>query len=590
MKKWFGRLFRFFEKLSVIIISIVVLSFFAIQFIQPRTASITDKSVLYIKLDRPIFEHMDDNFLYSLMYDHRHLTFGEIIEALKQGESDARIKGLVLEIQANVLGIAQVQELRQALQKFREANKFVLAYSDTFGELSSGTLTYYLAAVADEIWVQPQGFVNITGFAIEMPFLRKLLDEWQINPQIGHREQYKNAMDFLTESALSPANEEAWKTVLDSLMNQFVRDVAIDRDLQEEQIRTLVNDAPFVKTQDALDSELIDHIGYYDEVIHKAKELAESSHSLIPLKDYWHSLPQKKPSDDIIALIYGVGAISRSKLEYNPLTQSQNMVGSEIAKAFEKAFEHPNVKAIVFRVDSPGGSANASETILRQVRRAKEKNIPVIISMGNAAASGGYWISAYANKIVAEPGTITGSIGVFGGKVATEKFWNKLNINWGSIVAGKNADMWSSVRPFNEIQWTKLQDWLDYTYNSFINIVAEGRNLSVDHVKEIAKGRIWTGEEAKKFGLVDELGGLDKAIVLAKLEAKIPLTEKIETIHFPKAKSNFEKLIQFLHGDEGSIEIMMQPLRLLAQDLKSAFGLRPAEEALSITNTYKRIK
>lgn len=537
MMKWIGRLFA-------LIGFLVVIGFAAVIFLAKEKGrpQVNPGSVLHIKLDGNIHETQTSFTLRSLLED-KPVSLRSLVEMIEHAKSDPNIIGIMTEIQQPKIGIAQTQELRNALLDFNESGKFSYAYTDTFGELSPATNYYYLAASHQKIWIQPLGHLCVTGIHYEVPFMRKLLEEWDINPQIGRRMEYKTALDSLTEFNMTPAHEESISTVLNSIFDQMVNHMAKDRNLSPDTLKSIFDTAPLYDPQEAVKVNLIDKVGYLYDLKDFIKEQHDPEAHFVSADDYdLHQKRRAKKSTQSIAVIYATGQIIRD--HQNPMAfGDDNYISlNQIEKAFDEALKDPTTRAIVLRVNSPGGSPIASETIAGHVKRSQKQGIPVIVSMSDVAGSGGYWICCYANKIVAQPTTITGSIGVIGGKIATEKFWNRFGITFDGLDIGKSSSMWSAVKPYDAEGWKKLQSWLDYIYDSFLGHVAAGRHLSLDHVKEIAKGRIWSGEEAKKFGLVDELGGLNKAIALAKSEAHLSLADDIDILEYPEEKSFLEKI------------------------------------------------
>lgn len=546
--KWVGRFFAFIGFL-------VVIGFAAVFFISKEKAPSQARpgSVLHIKLDGSIHETQTSFTLRSLL-EERPSSLRTLVEMIERAKSDPNIIGIITEIREPKIGISQVQELRSAILDFNESGKFSYAYTDTFGELSPAANYYYLAAAHQKIWIQPLGHLCVTGIHYEVPFMRKLFEEWDINPQIGRRMEYKTALDSLTEFNMTPAHEEEIRVILNSIFDQMVNHMAKDRSLAPDALKRLFDSAPFYDPKEAIKVNLIDKIGYFYDLEDFIKEQHDPEAHFMRAEDY--SIRHKhaaKGTNQSIALIYASGEIIRGSHTLNPFDDDRYISLDQIEKAFDAALKEPTTRAIVLRVNSPGGSPTASETISGHVKRAQKHGIPVIVSMSDVAGSGGYWISCYANKIVAQSTTITGSIGVIGGKVATEKFWNRFGITFDGLDIGKSSSMWSSVKPYDADGWKKLQAWLDYIYDSFLSHVAAGRHLSLDHVKEIAKGRIWSGEDAKKFGLVDELGGLNKAIALAKSEARLSLADDVAIIEYPEEKSFLEKVASLASFEKASI-------------------------------------
>ena len=359
---------------------------------------------------------------------------------------------------------------------------------------------------------------------------------------MGQRYEYKNAMNTFTEKKFTAAHKEASSKIVSSIFGQMVRGIAEGRKLGEDEVRAIIDKGPYLG-KEALDARLVDGLAYRDEVYEKAKAKAGKDAKLLFLGQYLERAGRPHEKGKTVAVIYGLGGVSRGKDDYDPFSGSATMGSDTVAAAFRDAVADKEVKAILFRVDSPGGSYVASDTIWRETVRAKKAGKPVIVSMGNVAGSGGYFVAMDADKIVAQPGTITGSIGVLGGKMLTTGFWDKVGLSWDEVHSGANATMWTGMKDYSPAEWARFDASLDRIYADFTTKVAEGRKLPKEKVLEIAKGRIWTGEDAKGLGLVDELGGMSTALKLAKKAAGIPDAEDVKLQVFPKAKSPLEQIL-----------------------------------------------
>lgn len=490
-------------------------------------------------------------------------TLQEVVEALDHAAKDDRVKGFAARMKDAQFNVAQIQELRDAILKFRETGKFAYIYSDSFGGFSSGMGDYYLASAFDQIWLQPIGVVAVNGIAMEVPFVKGLLDKIGVSAQFGHKGTYKSAPESLTLSEMSKPHREMMESLARDISGQIEEGISKTRPFD----KALIDQSPFTD-KEALDKKLVDKIGYYDEMLDAAREKAEldaeiktvelTGYSFVDgttklnlgmggyVAKFAHKTAPASVYKDkaIIALVYGVGDIV-------PFSSSGSFAGfgeggmsaEKIVEAFQSVTDDENVAAVVFRIDSPGGSPEAAESIRRAILLTQKKGKPVVVSMGGYAASGGYWVAAPADKIVAQPGTLTGSIGVFGGKLEMSGLWDKLGVNWDSVAEGKNARMWSSNKPFTDAEFEKFESMLGNIYDSFIDRVAEGRGLSKDKVGEIAEGRVWTGKQAKEIGLVDELGGLNRAVEIAKELAKLDPAQEVPVLQYPPKKSTLEMFI-----------------------------------------------
>ncbi len=512
---------------------------------------VPEKAILEINLEKELVETVPDDPVAKALLRNQP-SVRDIVEALDRGAADERVAGLVAHLGAAPQGMAQVQEIRDAVQRFRAKKKFAIAYSETFGEFGNGGRAYYLATAFDEVWLQPSGDVNLAGVMLEPMFLRGAFDKLGLRFRGGQRYEYKNAFNTYVEKKFTPAHREAMESIVKSWHSQMVRGIAAARKLPEAEVRALVDRGPFLG-QEAVDAKLVDRLAYRDELMEEAKKRAGEGAERLALAKYLERAGRPHDDGSTIALIYGVGGVARGKSGYAALSGDMTMGSDSVAAAFRAALDDKDVKAILFRVDSPGGSYVASDTIWREVERARKAGKPVIVTMGDLAGSGGYFVAMSADKIVAQPGTITGSIGVLGGKFITPEFWDKLGISWDEVHEGANATMWTGTHDYSPAEWKRFEGLLDRIYEDFTSKVASGRKLSKEDVLKIAKGRIYTGEDAKAIGLVDELGGFDTALRLAKQAAKIPESEEVKLRTYPRPKTLAETLLAFGKRDEDAV-------------------------------------
>lgn len=495
-------------------------------------------------------------------------TLIEITLGLEQAARDPRVLGLVARLDGDGPGLAQAQELRSALARFREQGKFAHAHADSFGEFGPGTVGYYLATAFDQIHLQPLGGLGLTGILIETPLLGELLDKLGIEPIGGKRGAYKHAADIFTDSSLSPEHRESLESLASSFDRQIRSGIAEGRGLAITEVGRLIDHGPYL-ADEAQAAGLVDRLSYWPEVIERARSRAGPGSELVSLAAYVRSVDAVLDDAPVVALVHGVGQIQRGDSDHGPLG-GWHMGADTVAQALADAIDDPDVVAILFRIDSGGGSAVASETIGREVRRAVAQGKPVIVSMAAAAASGGYWIAMDASRIVAEPATLTGSIGVFAGKPVLSELWDELGVNWGQVGRGANATMWSNLVGYDRRGRARLDAFLDRVYAAFTDGVARGRDLSRDEVLEIAQGRVWTGQQAKELGLVDELGGFTRALALAKEAAGIAPEEPVELRSFPPPLDLWEQALELLANPPGLIDGVRPWLQLLQPGTLSA--------------------
>ena len=493
-------------------------------FARQRTAPL----ILELDLTDGLMETRPTDPLAAVMTRHQ-LFLPDVLAGLRQARGDHRVRALVVKLGGKPIGLAVVQELREAVGRFAAAGKPAIAWAETFGEFSAGNLPYYLATAFGTIYLQPSGDLGLTGLATERIFLRGALDKLGVTMDVGARHEYKSAAEQLTERGFSAPAREAATRVAESVTGQLADGIARRRGIPVEKAMDLINGGPYL-AQQALDLGLVDALGYRDEVYSAIRRQVRDGDEpmLLYLGRYQRSRELARrakqltsPRQPGVALISATGGIRRGRGGRSPLTGSA--AGSDsITAALRGAVGDPHIRAIVLRVNSPGGSYVASDAIWREVVRARNAGKPVVVSMGDVAASGGYFISMAADAIVAQPGTITGSIGVIVGKPVISEMLGKAGVTTDSVVLGSHAAMFSTSAPFTEQEWEIIDRWLDRIYADFTGKVAVGRGLTAERVHELARGRVWTGADARERGLVDELGGIDDAASIARTRAGLP--------------------------------------------------------------------
>jgi len=527
---------------------------------------VPSKTILEANLEQAFLEHAPDTPAAKVMLTER-FTLRDVVDAIDRGANDDRVVGMVAKIGAAPMGIAQVQEIRDAVQRFRAHKKFAVAYAETFGEFGPGNGSYYLATAFDQIYLQPSGDVGLTGIIMESPFVKGTLSKLGVTFHGDHRYEYKNALNFFTETKYTGPHKEAMTAILNSWFGQMKEGICQARQIAPDKFQALVDAGPYLG-QEAVSAKLVDGVAYRDEVYSKVKSKAGDGAELLYMEKYLDRAGPPHEKGKTIALVFGVGAVTRGKSDYDPVQGSQNMGSDTVASAIRTAAGDKDVKAILFRVDSPGGSYVASDTIWREVVRARQAGKPVIVSMGDVAGSGGYFVAMAADKIVAQPGTITASIGVLGGKMLTSGLWDKVGLSWDEVHQGASATMFTGTHDYTPAEWARFQAWLDRVYVDFTGKVADGRKLPKEKVLEIAKGRIWSGQDAKKLGLIDELGGYDTALKLAKKAAGIPDGNEVRVVVYPRPKTLFETLVQRRGPDNSDKEAVTQTLASILQDVQ----------------------
>jgi protease-4 len=566
----------FFAAVGFLTVLLVLAGVLLIGGLKPTVTPLPDNVILTVDLTQGLAEGAHEDRLLRLLVGAEP-TLRDVLDGLETAAADPHVKGILARVGDDQLGFGKVQELRDAVAAFRAKGKFALAFADSFGEFGPGTRPYYLATAFDEIWLQPMGNVGLTGLYTEIPFFRGTLDLLGVAPQFDHREEFKTAMNSLTETKMTAPHREEVDALLASITGQVVHGIAEGRKLAEAEVREAIDRGPLL-ADEARQAKLVDRLGYRDEVIDSARSRAGAGAELVALATYLDHAGRPHREGATIALIYGSGLIQRAASSSNPLAESNVMAAAEISRAFRAAVRDPAVRAIIFRIDSPGGSVVASESIWREVVHARERGKPVIVSMGDVAGSGGYYVAAPADKIVAEPATLTGSIGVLAGKFVLSDLLQKLGMSTDSAQIGANAAMYSSTSEFSARAHSRLEAFLDDTYKGFKDRVVSGRHMTQEEVEEAAKGRVWSGEDAKARGLVDELGGTAAALRLAKEAAKLAPDAAVKLTAFPREKEALEIVLDRLFGKErdgdergatsGAIERSLKAAQPLLQRLQ----------------------
>jgi len=444
-----------------------------------------------------------------------------ILRALHEAAADRHVVGLIAKV-GGTLPWTAMQELRLGVRVFAASGKPTLAWAESFGEGSGDTAAYVLATGFGEIWLQPGGGLGLLGVGVETTFVRGALDHLGIEPQFEQRHEFKNAVDQLIRTEFTQAHRTALDRLAESVFTEAVAAIAGGREMDDARVRELADTGPRTAPE-ALEAGLVDHLGYRDEAYAAMRSRVGTDAELL-FADRWRPqrrphLPRRRP--DHVALVEVRGTIVSGRTRRTPMGRQ---VGSDsVAAALRAATSDEHVRAVVLHVDSPGGSAVASDTIWREVCRVRDAGKPVVVSMGQAAASGGYYIACPADVIVALPSTLTGSIGVFGGKMVVRQLLDRMGLNTGSVSRGARSLMFSSRQGFSDEERERLAATIDAIYDDFVAKVAHGRHRSRADIETVARGRVWTGSDAHRIGLVDELGGLRDAIRIARARAALPV-------------------------------------------------------------------
>ena len=550
----------FFASVLGTIFGLIVMFFFGIMMIaaiaavskSKGKAEVKPNSVLELSLDYDIAERTSKNPFGQMDFSfepQNNLGLNDIVKNIKAAKTDDKIKGIYLNVSILPSGFATVDAVRNALADFKSSGKFMLAYGEVISQKG-----YYLASVADEIYINPVGFMDLSGFRTELMFFKGMLEKLEIEPQVIYCGKYKSATEPLRLEKMSDENREQISYVINDLYGRFIKNISESRNLPEAVVDSIADNLLVRDADDAVMLRLVDGTLYFDEVLDKLKEKTgigeKEKVKLVNIQKYGQGDDDTKGAKHKIAVLYAEGNIVDGKGE-------EDNIGSErFAKTIREIRENDKVKALVFRINSGGGSALASDVILREIELAKKK-MPVIVSMGDVAASGGYYIACKADTIIAEPNTITGSIGVFGLLPNMQGFFNHhLGITFDGIKTGKYSDLGTVSRPLTAEERSIIQAGVDSIYMEFKDRVASGRGKTIDYIDSIAQGRIWTGTQAQANGLVDVLGNLNDAVRIAA--EKAGLTE-YALKEYPKQKDPFEKLLEGF-GSEAETFIMKKKL------------------------------
>ena len=525
-----------------------ITGFFALYLLFGREPAVQRNSTLVLPVGGALAEVAPADVV-GYLRGVRTPTVRSIVDNLRKAKADARIRGVLLKPSGFSSPFwGNVQEIRDAVLEFRKSGKPVYAYLEYGGDRE-----YYLATAADKVFLMPSAPLDLTGVATYELFLRGTLDKIGAYPDLHHIGEYKTAVNTFTQKSYTPAHKEMDESLTHDLYDQIVRGIADGRKKNEAEIRQQFDDGPFLP-EDALRAGLIDDVAYEDQVDdrlsggERRNRVENDDYARVSLTTVGLNRGPR------VAVIYASGTIASGKSGYDPINGP--VVGSDtLIDYIREARRDSAVRAIVLRVDSPGGSAAASDAIWRELTIAKNERAdrPLIASMSDLAASGGYYIAMPAQVIVAQPSTLTGSIGIFGGKVVTGGVYQKLGANIEATSVGRNAQIDSPARPYSPDELKKLQEQLQSFYDQFVEKVADSRHTTPEKIDAIAQGRVWTGRQAKQNHLVDELGGLDRAIAIAKQRAKIPAESEVEVTIYPPRKSFYELISeQFSGGGESA--------------------------------------
>jgi len=562
--------------ISGIVLGLILIFFVGmailVSAIRGEQPSIKDNSVLALRVSGPLPDYVPDNTL-NRLFGNPPQSLSSLLAQFRKAKADKRIKAIILDVDASETGWAKAEEIRGAIADFRASGKPVYAYMET-----GFNKDYYVAAACDKIYIPPSGELFVTGLAADVMFFRGTLDKLGIYPDVYQIGKYKSAGDMFTQKQMTDAHREYINSLLDDLFGRLVDGVAKGRGKSAEDVKKIIDNAPYTAKQ-AQEQGLIDGALYREDVEKMIKKNLGYNNNdelrVVRASDYrkitQESLGLNK--GEKIAVVYASGDIMSGSSQFG--SSGEETIGSDsLVRVLNEVRDDKSIKAVVLRIDSPGGSGLASDIIWRGIESLKAKK-PVVVSMSDVAASGGYYIACNANKIVAQPSTITGSIGVVGGKPVVKGFYDWIGVTNEYVLRGTNSGMFRETEKFSNSERAKFEEFLKSTYDDFTSKVAKGRGKEQAYIDSIGQGRVWTGRQGKDNGLVDEYGGLDKAIEIAKQLANIPANKGVQRIIRPLPPSFWEQLLSDSDEDEteAAPEMKQQQAMLSAmpEDVRHAF-------------------
>ncbi len=562
--------------ISGIVLGLILFCFIGlailVSMVRGDRPSIRDNSVLALNVSGPLPDYVPDN-AFNRLFGNPPQSLGNLMAQFRKAKADKRISAIILNIDASDTGWAKTEEIRGAIEDFRASGKPVYAFME-----SGFNKDYYIAAACDKIYVPPSGELFVTGLAADVMFFRGSLDKLGIYPDMYQIGKYKSAGDMFTQKQMTDAHREYINSLLDDLYGRYVDGIAKGRSKSVDDVKKLIDNAPYNAAQ-AKEAGLIDGTLYRDEVDKEMKKrlgYKDSDELRVASAGDYRKISQESlglNKGEKIAVVYAAGDIVSGSSSFG--SSGEETIGSDsLVRVLKEVRDDNSIKAVVLRIDSPGGSGLASDVIWRGVESLKEKK-PVVVSMSDVAASGGYYIAAGANKIIAQPSTITGSIGVVGGKPVVKGFYDWIGVTNEYVLRGTNAGMFRESEKFSDSERKKFEEFLNSTYDDFISKVAKGRSKEKTYIDSIGQGRVWTGKQGKDNGLVDEYGGLDKAIEVAKQLAKIPADKGVQRIIRPQPPTFWDELFNDSGADEAEANAQLKQqqtmLAAMPEDVRHAF-------------------
>jgi protease IV len=530
----------------------LILVFAVVKFVGSfgeRPVSVADGSTLVFKLEGEVPEKSAPEIPLPMFQEQTPMTVEQVWDTFRKAAADSRVKGILFEPRGLAMGWAKMQEIHDEILQFKKSGKPVVTYLR-----SPGAREYYLAAATDKIFLAPEDSLDLKGLRVEAVFIKNTFDKLGIHADVIHAGKYKDAGDMLTQTAMSPETHEVLDQILDQYYGNLVDTVAQGRKKQADAVRAMIDQGPFMANE-ALANGLIDAFGYEDQAADDMKiRLKQNELTKLSAKAYSKTPALSGGVSRRIALVVGEGEITRGS--GNSSSDDQGITAAGFTKLLKQVEDDSSIKGVIIRVDSPGGDGVASDDILHEAKILSKKK-PVVISMSDLAASGGYFISMTGDPIVAYPNTLTGSIGVIFARMSLHGLYDKIGVNKQILKRGQFADLDSDYSPLTDEQHEKISAEIDAFYRGFVSRVADGRKKTFDQIEPLAQGRVWLGAQAKQNGLVDELGGLDRAVELVRQRAHIAATDRITLVPYPGKRSIFDVL--FGRSDEaGALESKLE--------------------------------
>jgi protease-4 len=544
---------------AILVVLIGVIGFFAIASLKSKPPSVADGSTLILRLSGDVPEKPPLDVPIPFIEDKTALTVENVWSMLRRAAADSRIKAVVLEPDGVAIGWAKMQEIHSDLEEFRKSGKPVYAYLK-----SPGTREYYLATAASRIYMEPVDELNLKGLGLELMYFKNTLDKLGVQVEVEHAGKYKDYGDMFTKTGMSPETREVMNSIADDIYGDLIDTIAKGRKKDAATIRATIDDGPFLSTQ-AKAKGLVDDLRFEDEMFGDLKTaLHQTELKKLSDRDYANVPDVSVGSPDRIAYVVGEGSITRGSADSS---DDSGIESEQFDRILSKVEEDSGIRAVIVRIDSPGGEVTASDEMWRAMNELGKKK-PVVISMSDAAASGGYYMAMSGAPIIAYPGTETGSIGVVFGKPNLHGLYDKLGITKDYVSRGKFALIDSDYQSLTDEGRAKLREGIDSDYRDFVAKVAAARKKTPAEIEPIAQGRVWLGDQARANGLVDELGGLDKAVQMARQRAKIPASAKVNLVLYPGKRSLFDLL--FKSGDSEAEAMMsragLEPLKAAWRD------------------------